>query len=50
MQARITDLVERRTLALAAVSHDLRTPLTRLKLRIDELIEPRQDAMLRDIG
>ena len=50
MQGRITDLVERRTLALAAVSHDLRTPLTRLKLRIDGLVEPPQDAMLRDIG
>ena len=50
MQGRITDLVERKTLALAAVSHDLRTPLTRLKLRIEQLIEPPQDAMLRDVG
>ncbi len=50
MQSRITDLVERRTLALAAVSHDLRTPLTRLKLRIDEFNELGRDAMLRDIG
>jgi two-component system, OmpR family, sensor kinase len=43
MQRRIADLVHRRTQALAAVSHDLRTPLTRLKLRVDEL----QDADLR---
>ncbi|MDB5715352.1 MAG: hypothetical protein JWO15_2749 [Sphingomonadales bacterium] len=35
MQIRIHDLIESRTLALAAVSHDLRTPLARLQLRID---------------
>jgi signal transduction histidine kinase len=33
MQARITDLISARTQALAAVSHDLRTPLSRLRLR-----------------
>ena len=33
MQARITRLVDDRTEALAAVSHDLRTPITRLRLR-----------------
>ncbi len=37
MQARITRLIDERTRALAAVSHDLRTPLTRLKLRIEDL-------------
>jgi len=33
MQGRITDLITARTHALAAVSHDLRTPLARLRLR-----------------
>lgn len=44
MQARIKRLVDERSRALAAVSHDLRTPLTRLRLRT-ELVE---DEKLRD--
>ena len=37
MQARIHRLVGERTQALAAVSHDLRTPIGRLRLRLDRL-------------
>ncbi|TXT34009.1 MAG: periplasmic sensor signal transduction histidine kinase [Comamonadaceae bacterium] len=44
MQAKIKALVNERSRALAAVSHDLRTPLTRLRLRA-ELID---DEALRD--
>ena len=44
MQARIKHLVDERARALAAVSHDLRTPLTRLRLRA-ELVG---DEQLRD--
>lgn len=43
MQARIKRLIDERARALAAVSHDLRTPLTRLRLRA-ELVD---DAQLR---
>jgi two-component system, OmpR family, osmolarity sensor histidine kinase EnvZ len=35
MQARIAELVEGRTLLLGAISHDIRTYLTRLRLRIE---------------
>ena len=35
MQARIKRLIDERSRALAAVSHDLRTPLTRLRLRTE---------------
>jgi len=44
MQGRIKRLVDERSRALAAVSHDLRTPLTRLRLRT-ELVD---DEKLRE--
>ncbi len=40
MQARITRLIDDRTHALAAVSHDLKTPITRLRFRSEELEDP----------
>ncbi|GJD97568.1 ATP-binding protein [Methylobacterium iners] len=40
MQARIHRLVTERTQALAAVSHDLRTPIARLRLRLDGIADP----------
>lgn len=51
MQKRIAALIEARTQALAAVGHDLRTPLARLSLRA-EAIEDRdvRQAIGRDVG
>ena len=50
MQARIKHLIDERARALAAVSHDLRTPLTRLRLRT-ELVddEPLREQMAADL-
>ena len=47
MQSRIARLIDERTRALAAVGHDLRTPLSRLRLRSD-VIEDR--ALREEIG
>lgn len=46
MQARIARLVEDRTEALAAMSHDLRTPLARLRLRAGFLPEGEEHARI----
>ncbi len=50
MQQRISDLLHERTRMLAAISHDLRTPITRLKLR-SQFIEDEtiQSKMLSDL-
>jgi signal transduction histidine kinase len=51
MRKRIRALVSDRTRMLAALSHDLRTPLTRLRLRAERLAEAdTAAAMLRDIA
>jgi two-component system osmolarity sensor histidine kinase EnvZ len=44
MQARIAELLRSRTLVLGAVSHDLRTYVTRLRLRLELLPESQQRA------
>jgi two-component system osmolarity sensor histidine kinase EnvZ len=51
MKARIQRYVDQRTALLASVSHDLRTPLTRLKLEL-ALADPgvRVEAMKRDVA
>lgn len=51
MQARIRELVNTRTQTLAAVSHDLKTPLTRMRLRAEALADrTRAEGLIRDIG
>lgn len=40
MQRRITQLIDDRTHALAAVSHDLKTPITRLRFRAEDVADP----------
>jgi signal transduction histidine kinase len=44
MQARIRQHIQQRTQMLAAITHDLQTPLTRLRLRLEKV----SDAELRD--
>lgn len=51
MRARILRHVEQRTAMLASVSHDLRTPLTRLRLELALARKtPRTEAMKRDLA
>jgi signal transduction histidine kinase len=50
MQTRIGELLRNRTLALAAVGHDLRTPLSRARLRLREPdIEAEREPIERDL-
>ena len=51
MQERLRRLIESRTQMLAALSHDLRTPLTLLRLRTEEVADTEErDKMLTTIG
>lgn len=51
MHNRISVMMESRTRMLRGISHDLRTPLTRLRMRAENLPEgASRDAMLSDIG
>ncbi len=49
MRSRIERQIEQRTLLLSGVSHDLRTPLTRLRLGLAMLDEAEAEPMLRDV-
>lgn len=51
MQRHIATLIEERTLSLAAISHDLKTPLTRLRLQVEDASAPDTKArMIADIA
>lgn len=51
MQTRLRALIENRTRMLAAISHDLRTPLTLLRLRAENIQDvPEREKMLANIA
>ena len=50
MRARIERHIEQRTLLLSGVSHDLRTPLTRMKLELAMMEGPEAAALLEDVA
>lgn len=49
MQARLREHIARRTHTVAAIAHDLRTPLTRLRFRIEAMAPDQQRQAIRDI-
>jgi signal transduction histidine kinase len=49
MQRRIAGAVEERTKLIAAIAHDLRTPLTRLRFRAEYAPAEHRASMVRDI-
>ncbi|MDF1759613.1 MAG: ATP-binding protein [Coxiellaceae bacterium] len=49
LSARISQLLNDRTQMLAAISHDLRTPITRLRLRAENLKGEQQAKVLNDL-
>ena len=49
MQARLNRLIRERTHMVGAIAHDLRTPLTRLAFRLDDLPQPLQEKVTADI-
>jgi two-component system, OmpR family, osmolarity sensor histidine kinase EnvZ len=50
MQQRIADLLRGRMLLLGGISHDLKTYLTRMRLRVEQIADPQQQARaIKDI-
>lgn len=51
MRSRVRHMIDDRTRMLRAISHDLRTPLTRLRLRVEQSTQPElKAALLKDIS
>jgi signal transduction histidine kinase len=49
MQSRLRSFVDDRTAMIGAISHDLRTPLTRMRFRIEEIDDQLRDGMLHEV-
>ncbi len=49
MRARLGDETAERLRMLTAIAHDLRTPLTSLRLRIEAAVEPQRSRMVDDV-
>lgn len=49
MRSRLRAFVDDRTAMVGAISHDLRTPLTRLRFRVEDVPENQQEGLRREI-
>lgn len=50
MRHRLRAFVDDRTAMVGAISHDLRTPLTRLRFRIEDVPDEQRDGLLKEVG
>jgi signal transduction histidine kinase len=50
MHNRLRAFVDDRTAMVGAISHDLRTPLTRLRFRLEDVPEDQRPALLREVA
>jgi signal transduction histidine kinase len=49
MQSRLRSFVDDRTAMVGAISHDLRTPLTRLRFRLEDVPDDQREGMLAEV-